>query len=56
MTSRFINTHYYDEGEPAEKLKKSNMTTDDLTRLGQLPPRAAQFSFKGAQLQPHHST
>lgn len=53
MTSRFINTHYYDEGEPAEKLKKSNRTTDDLRRLGELPARAAQFSFKGTQLEPH---
>lgn len=53
MTSRFINTHYYEKDEPAEKLKRSHMTTDDLRRLGELPARASQFSFKGTQLQPH---
>lgn len=55
MTSRFINTQYYEKGKPAEKLRKWNMTTDDLRCLGELPSRAAQFSFKGTHLQPHNS-
>lgn len=51
MTSRVIKSDYYLGEKAAKKLEEQGITIKDMEESARLPERAAEFSFKGTQLQ-----
>lgn len=51
MTSRVIKEDYYLDNKAAKKLKKLNITLDEMKKSAQIPARAASFVFEDTQLE-----